>query len=55
MDATLELCCELIRRQSLTPEDAGCQELMMARLRQIGFTCEHLPFGEVENFWAERG
>jgi succinyl-diaminopimelate desuccinylase len=55
MDATLELCCELIRRQSVTPEDEGCQALMMERLERIGFNCESMPFGEVENFWAERG
>ncbi|MEH6582808.1 MAG: succinyl-diaminopimelate desuccinylase [Halioglobus sp.] len=55
MDPTLELCCELIRRQSVTPLDEGCQELMMERLRRIGFNCERLRFGEVENFWAERG
>ncbi len=55
MEKTLELCCELIRRQSVTPEDAGCQQLMMERLAAIGFECTALPFGEVSNFWAERG
>ncbi len=55
MDPTLQLCRELMRRQSVTPEDAGCQELMMQRLEAIGFRCETLPFGEVHNFWAERG
>ena len=55
MEKTLELCCELIRRASVTPEDAGCQTLMMERLRALGFTCTELPFGEVRNFWAERG
>ena len=55
MEPTLELCCELIRRPSVTPEDAGCQALMMARLQAIGFTCTPLPFGDVSNFWAERG
>lgn len=54
-DNTVQLCCELIRRESLTPEDAGCQSLMMERLEKVGFTCTSLPFGEVENFWAERG
>jgi succinyl-diaminopimelate desuccinylase len=55
MDTTLDLCCELIRRQSVTPEDGGCQQLMMERLRNSGFHCEQLPFADVENFWAERG
>lgn len=55
MERTLELCCELIRRQSVTPEDAGCQALMMQKLRSLGFNCTELAFGEVNNFWAERG
>ncbi len=55
VDKTLELCCELIRRPSVTPEDAGCQAYMMERLRAIGFTCTELRFGDVSNFWAERG
>ena len=38
MEPTLELCCELIRHPYVTPEDAGCQALMMARLQSIGFT-----------------
>ncbi|MEM8560858.1 MAG: succinyl-diaminopimelate desuccinylase [Pseudomonadota bacterium] len=55
MDKTLELTCELIRRPSVTPEDAGCQSLMMTRLSDLGFDCIPLRFGEVDNFWAERG
>ncbi|MDO8861473.1 succinyl-diaminopimelate desuccinylase [Haliea sp. E1-2-M8] len=55
MERTLELTCELIRRPSVTPDDAGCQELMMARLQAIGFTCVPLQSGEVKNFWAVRG
>ena len=35
--------------------DAGCQALMMERLSAIGFTCESLPSGNVQNFWATRG
>ncbi len=55
MEKTLELCCELISRPSVTPEDAGCQALMMQQLRALDFECTELPFGEVNNFWAERG
>ncbi len=54
-DATLELACELIRRSSVTPEDAGCQALMAERLRKAGFEIEFLAFGEVSNLWARRG
>lgn len=55
MEKTLELCCELIRRPSVTPEDAGCQALMIEKLRALNFSCTELPFGDVSNFWAERG
>jgi succinyl-diaminopimelate desuccinylase len=55
VEKTLELCCELIRRPSVTPEDAGCQALLIQRLRALDFNCTELPFGEVSNFWAERG
>jgi succinyl-diaminopimelate desuccinylase len=55
MEKTLELCCELIRKPSVTPEDAGCQALMMERLHALNFNCTELPFGGVSNFWAEHG
>jgi len=55
MEKTLALCCELIRRPSVTPEDAGCQALMIEYLREMGFNCTSLPFGQVSNFWAEHG
>ena len=51
----LELCMALIRQPSVTPEDAGCQQLMAERLSALGFHCEHLRFGEVDNLWAVRG
>lgn len=54
-EAVLELARELVRRPSVTPEDAGCQALLAERLERIGFHVEHLPFGEVHNFWARRG
>jgi succinyl-diaminopimelate desuccinylase len=55
MSAILELTSELIRRRSLTPDDAGCQALVAARLRRAGFTVESLPFGDVSNLWATHG
>jgi succinyl-diaminopimelate desuccinylase len=55
MDKTLELTKELIARSSVTPRDAGCQELLIARLAPLGFQCERLRFGEVDNLWAQRG
>lgn len=55
MSETLELAQDLIRRASVTPDDAGCLDLIAARLEPLGFTCEVLRFGEVANLWARRG
>lgn len=55
MSATLELAKALIARRSLTPDDAGCQEILMQRLLGLGFTVEKMRFGQVDNFWARRG
>ncbi len=52
---TTQLALELIRRPSVTPEDSGCQELIAARLANLGFTIEPMPFAEVTNLWARRG
>ena len=54
-DATLALTRELIARRSVTPDDDGCQDSMMARLEQVGFSVEPMRFDEVDNFWAIRG
>jgi len=51
----LSLLFDLIRRRSVTPEDAGCQDVMRARLQESGFECEAMPFGDVVNLWARRG
>ena len=51
----LDLTRELIARPSISPRDEGCQELMAARLKAIGFTIEHMPFEDVSNLWAWRG
>lgn len=55
LSSTLALACELIDKPSLTPDDAGCQALMSARLEAIGFEVRHLRFDDVDNFWAVRG
>lgn len=54
-DDLLQLTIDLCRRQSLTPQDGGCQTLIAERLRAAGFTIESLRFGEVENLWAHHG
>jgi succinyl-diaminopimelate desuccinylase len=53
--SVLDLCCELIRRASQTPDDAGCQELLIDLLTPLGFDCRRMPFGAVSNLWAVRG
>lgn len=55
LSPTLQLATDLIRCRSVTPEDDGCQALMIQRLEAIGFRVERLRFGEVDNFWAVRG
>ncbi len=55
MTETLELAKALIARRSLTPDDAGCQEILIERLEKLGFHIERMRFGNVDNFWARRG
>jgi succinyl-diaminopimelate desuccinylase len=58
---TIKFAQELIRIDSVTPNDAGCQQLLAKRLTALGFHCEHLRFGEghsagpVDNLWAVKG
>ena len=52
---TIKLACDLIKLKSVTPEDAGCQKLMMNRLESSGFKIQNLPYGNVKNFWAVHG
>ena len=55
MSDTLALTQHLIARPSLTPDDAGCQELLIERLAVHGFLIERLRFDDVDNLWARRG
>jgi len=54
-DPSLELTQELIRRPSVSPQDHGCLEIIAERLRALGFRIERMPFGPVENLWAQHG
>jgi succinyl-diaminopimelate desuccinylase len=51
----LELAKDLIRRRSVTPDDAGCQRLIAQRLEESGFSARHLRFGSVDNLWVSHG
>ena len=55
MSDVVALACDLITRQSVTPQDAGCQALIGERLQGAGFDCEHLRLGQVDNLWATHG
>ncbi len=52
---TLKLATQLISRPSVTPDDAGCQAILIERLQAMGFDCETMQFDDVTNLWARRG
>jgi succinyl-diaminopimelate desuccinylase len=55
MSETLALLEDLIRRESVTPNDAGCQDLLAQRLGNLGFNDERLDFADTQNLWLRRG
>ncbi len=55
MSETLDLAIDLISRDSVTPEDKGCQQVMGDRLAALGFNNESLRFEDVDNLWSRRG
>ena len=55
MSDTLKFTEQLINRQSVTPEDAGCQKLIAERLEKLGFKATHLRFDDVDNLWITHG
>ncbi|MGY6276309.1 succinyl-diaminopimelate desuccinylase [Methylomonas sp. MgM2] len=55
MTDTLSLLKQLITRESVTPDDAGCQEIIAHRLVEFGFKDERLDFADTQNQWLRRG
>lgn len=51
----ITLLNQLLRCRSITPDDAGCQQILAERLAPLGFDCEDMPFGDVTNLYARRG
>ncbi|NNN43220.1 MULTISPECIES: succinyl-diaminopimelate desuccinylase [unclassified Vibrio] len=51
----LALAKNLISRESVTPNDAGCQQVMIERLKKLGFTIEEMIFDDTTNLWARKG
>lgn len=55
MKDLINLAEQLISRPSITPNDAGCQQLIIHRLTHAGFECESMRFEDVDNLWARYG
>ncbi len=55
MSDTLKLTKTLINRPSVTPDDKGCQQLLIDQLEPIGFVTEKLTFADVDNIWLRKG
>ncbi len=55
MTETLHLAQDLIAKASVTPNDAGCQDLITQRLIKYGFSATHYPFADVKNVWLRHG
>jgi len=55
MTKTLNITKDLISKNSITPNDNGCQELLISYLEQLGFKIEKMPYGNVKNFYARKG
>ncbi|MDE9445237.1 succinyl-diaminopimelate desuccinylase [Xenorhabdus bovienii] len=51
----IELAQQLIKHPSVSPDDQGCQDILIQRLQNTGFTIERMPFGDTLNFWAYHG
>lgn len=54
-DSTLAIAKNLMARESVTPEDAGCQNFMAEFLSEFGFETEHMDFEDTQNIWSVRG
>ena len=54
-EPTLELARQIIARPSVTPDDAGCMDIIAARLAPLGFAIEYINRNGVTNLWARRG
>ena len=49
------LAQDLIRRPSISPNDEGCQQMIVERLEKLGFQIEWMPFNDTLNLWAKHG
>lgn len=54
LETITQLTGELVSRPSVTPLDAGCQQLLIDHLKPLGFNIETMRYGDVDNLWAVR-
>lgn len=54
-ESTFELLLDLLKRPSITPSDEGCQEVIIKRLKKLGFHAEYMRFENVDNIWLRYG
>ncbi|KAF3978259.1 MAG: succinyl-diaminopimelate desuccinylase [Methylococcales symbiont of Iophon sp. n. MRB-2018] len=55
MSDTFDLLVDLIKKESITPKDAGCQDVLAHRLTALDFKDERLNFEDTQNIWLRRG
>ncbi len=55
MSDSLDLTIELVRKPSISPDDAGCLDVVIRRLRGMEFSVQRLDFGTTSNLWATHG
>ena len=55
MSSVIELAHALMSQASVTPHDGKCQAILTERLKQMGFHCESMRFGDVDNLYARYG
>ena len=55
MSDVLALTQDLIARRSVTPDDAGCQQVLAQRLERLGFRSDHRGCGQTDNLWVTHG
>jgi succinyl-diaminopimelate desuccinylase len=54
-DNTLQLAQAIMACPSVTPDDAGCMEIICQQLQPLGFEFEYIKRNGVSNLWARRG
>ncbi len=51
---TIKLCMNLVKEQSITPDDANCQKIITDRIEKLGFQSTTLTYDDVTNLWSTR-